>query len=198
MNRVALAGLWCLAVGIQASAHEGAGSRLELTVEGMEPHGRWTVPLAELDAVLILDRNADGAVTSGELAASLPVISQEFLACLSLEWDGALLRPAGAELRLDITGGGVCVVVEFPLRLEPGGRRPAGRRVRWEISRTPHPLAAVEVTGGAPSAPFAGWICGDSPALETTLAPDGGSREKPGAAAVAGGAQVFSSERPKE
>jgi len=54
---------------IPAQAHKPSDSYLTLTVGGPPVAVRWDIALRDLDNVLALDRDADGAITWGELRA---------------------------------------------------------------------------------------------------------------------------------
>lgn len=64
--------LWLLLVSARAIA--ASDSYLTLTLEGANLTGRWDIGLNDLDFVLAVDANADGAITWGEVKAKRDAI----------------------------------------------------------------------------------------------------------------------------
>ena len=97
MNRAirSLVGLMLL-LGIIASAeaHKASDSFLRLNVDGSTVNGRWDIALRDLDFAIGLDRDADGAITWGEVRKAEAAIDAYALSRLKLSSDN---RPCTLE-----------------------------------------------------------------------------------------------------
>jgi hypothetical protein len=83
-----------------AFAHKPSDSYLTLQVAGAHVEGRWDVALRDLDNVVALDADADGAITWGELLARSAQVESMALGHLRVEADGAPCRltPLGTKV----------------------------------------------------------------------------------------------------
>lgn len=86
-----------------AWAHKPSDAHLNLAVDGARISGRLDVAVRDLDAALVLDEDADGDITWGELRAAAPRIEAYIAERLAFAADGqactTTLAPAGiAEL----------------------------------------------------------------------------------------------------
>lgn len=70
-----------------AQAHKPSDSLLRLQVDGATFSGRWEIALRDLDAVLQLDADRDGALTAAEVQNRQPEIAALALAGLALRAD---------------------------------------------------------------------------------------------------------------
>ncbi len=91
MIRLLLAGA-CLLAGFAAHAHKPSDSYLAFRVAGGEVTGQWDIALRDLDFVLGLDTNGDGAITWGELRSRHDAVAAYALSRLSVH-SGAALCP---------------------------------------------------------------------------------------------------------
>ncbi len=83
-----LALLLLLGAAGNAWAHKASDSFLQLDLEGGAIDGRWDIALRDLDVVVGLDRDANGAITWGEVRASERAIAAYALSRLRLGSDG--------------------------------------------------------------------------------------------------------------
>ncbi|NOK19950.1 HupE/UreJ family protein [Corallococcus carmarthensis] len=97
-----------------ALAHKPSDSYLHLDRAGDGFSGRWDVALRDLEEVLVLDADGDGAITWSELRARQPDVAGYALARLKLSAEGAPcpLAPASA-LRVVRHSDGAYAVVDF-------------------------------------------------------------------------------------
>ncbi|HEX4883972.1 MAG TPA: HupE/UreJ family protein [Casimicrobiaceae bacterium] len=96
-----------------ALAHKPSDSYLALAVDGATISGQWDIALRDLDDVLGLDRDQDGAITWGELKARHPDIAAYALSRLTLGPPAApcVLRPV--EHLVDAHSDGAYAVLRF-------------------------------------------------------------------------------------
>lgn len=107
------AGLLALLVCLGASAHKPSDSYLALRSVGSTIDGQWDIALRDLDHVLGLDDDQDGAITWGELRAHRSAIFAYALARLQLEADGMVCPVHGTELLVDRHSDGAYAVLRF-------------------------------------------------------------------------------------
>ena len=96
-----------------ASAHKPSDSYLSLDVDGGAITGQWDIALRDLDFVLGLDTNQDGAITWGEVRAKHEAIASYALARLKL---GSPAQPCAATTRdelIDDHSDGAYAVLRF-------------------------------------------------------------------------------------
>jgi hypothetical protein len=91
-----VAAMVVLLVATKAHAHKPSDSYLTLVVAGSTVEGRWDVALRDLDGVIALDRDGDGAITWSELRSRRDEIARFALGRLAIDADGS---PCGARLR---------------------------------------------------------------------------------------------------
>lgn len=77
-----------------AEAHKASDSFLRLSVDGSTVSGRWDIALRDLDFAIGLDRDADGAITWGEVRKAETAIDAYALSRLKLSSDN---RPCTLE-----------------------------------------------------------------------------------------------------
>lgn len=109
--------LLTLLLPLAALAHKPSDSYLHLERTGAGFTGRWDVALKDLDDVLGLDADGDGAITWGELRARQPDVARYALSRLSLGADGAACASEpGAALRVVRHSDGAYAVLGFDVR----------------------------------------------------------------------------------
>lgn len=112
-----LASLWLLLVPVAALAHKPSDSYLHLTRDGAGFSGRWDVALRDLDDVLGLDAQGDGAITWGELRARQADVTGYVLGHLKVGADGApCALEAGGAPRVVRHSDGAYAVLDFAAR----------------------------------------------------------------------------------
>jgi len=77
-----------VATAAPAWAHKPSDAHLKLAVDGAEVTGRLDVAVRDLDAALVIDDNADGDITWGELATAAPRIEAYVADRLAFGADG--------------------------------------------------------------------------------------------------------------
>ena len=110
---LALAGLF---LAPAALAHKPSDSYLSLRLDPAEPaqvQGQWDIALRDLDFVLGLDRNDDGAITWGELRTSRAAVVGHALARLGVSADGEPCALAEHDLLVDQHSDGAYAVILF-------------------------------------------------------------------------------------
>ena len=111
-----LAAIAVLIAASEAHAHKPSDSYLTLTVAGTQVAGQWDIALRDLDRVLGLDANADGAITWGEVRERHRDIAAYALSHLSLAADGETCPLATAEQLIDRHSDGAYSVLRFTAR----------------------------------------------------------------------------------
>jgi hypothetical protein len=96
-----------------AQAHKPSDSYLTLTVTGAHVDGRWDIALRDLDNVIALDRDSDGAITWGELRARRDDVAALALGHLALDADGAPCAATLRDLRVATHSDGGYAVLGF-------------------------------------------------------------------------------------
>lgn len=96
-----------------AAAHKASDSYLRIAVAGNQLQVHWDIALRDLQTVLALDGNGDGAITWGELRARHTDIAAYALARLSLRSADAPCVPRGPELQVDRHTDGAYAVLRF-------------------------------------------------------------------------------------
>lgn len=110
--RAWLAALLLLASGA-AFPHKPSDSYLALAVEGRRVQVQWDIALRDLDLVVGLDGNGDGAITWGEVRARHGDIAAYALPRLQLSAGGALCAAGAAEQLVDRHTDGSYAVLRF-------------------------------------------------------------------------------------
>src|SRR5688572_3338761 len=91
-GRCILLWLAVLVVGFDLEAHDTGSSYLQVSLSETHLALRWEIALHDVDEVLKLDKNSDGAVSGDELRASYPSIQAYALDRLRIGADGASLK----------------------------------------------------------------------------------------------------------
>jgi hypothetical protein len=146
-----LAALLLLLAPLVALAHKPSDSYLHLTRDGSGFSGRWDVALKDLDEVLSLDAEGDGAITWGELRARQSDVAGYVLARLSLGADGApCTLESGGAARVVRHSDGAYAVLDFSARCPAG---PAALDVDYTLlfDRDPQHRGIVRVANGSAS-----------------------------------------------
>lgn len=102
-----------LAASTVAAAHKGSDSYLTLDFAGDAVQGRWDIALADLDYVLHLDADGDGAITWGEVRVREADISAYALRSLAVRADGARCAPTVQRLEIDAHSDGAYAVLRL-------------------------------------------------------------------------------------
>jgi hypothetical protein len=146
-----LASLLLLLAPLAALAHKPSDSYLHLTRDGEGFAGRWDVALKDLDDVLGLDAEGDGAITWGELRARQADLTGYVLGRLALGADGApcALEPRDA-LRVVRHSDGAYAVLDFQARCPAA---PSALEVDYTLlfDRDPQHRGIVQVGGAGAS-----------------------------------------------
>ena len=132
-----LAAIAVLIAASDAHAHKPSDSYLTLTVAGAQVTGQWDIALRDLDRVLGLDANADGAITWGEVRERHRDIAAYALSRLSLAADGEACPIATAEQLIDRHSDGAYSVLRFTARC---AREPAHLQAQQGIYELEHGL----------------------------------------------------------
>jgi HupE/UreJ protein len=112
--------LCLLLIASVAEAHKPSDSYLSLRVADASIDGRWDIALRDLDAVLDLDRNADGRIDWGELRRRTREIDAYALERLALSSAGAACPLAIADHEVDRHSDGGYVVLSLQARCAAG------------------------------------------------------------------------------
>jgi HupE / UreJ protein len=96
-----------------ASAHKPSDSYLSLHIDGGAITGQWDIALRDLDFVLGLDANQDGAITWGEVKAKHAAIAAYALSRLTLGPAGAPCAATAREQLIDDHSDGAYAVLRF-------------------------------------------------------------------------------------
>lgn len=149
-----IAPLLLLLAPLAALAHKPSDSYLHLDASGDGFSGRWDVALRDLDEVLVLDADGDGAITWGELRSRQADVSGYALARLSLGADGAAcaLEPGDA-LRVVRHSDGAYAVLDFAARC-PAAPRTLDLDYTLLFDRDPQHRGIVQVGGGEVGEPL--------------------------------------------
>jgi hypothetical protein len=115
MARLLLIGLTALAMlsASAASAHKPSDSYLSLVVGEQRVMGRWDIALRDLEHAIGLDRDANGAVTWGEVKARQGDIAAYALARLELSSAGSACATSPVEHLIDQHSDGAYAVLRF-------------------------------------------------------------------------------------
>jgi hypothetical protein len=111
----ALVALATLLVSGLALAHKPSDSYLTLDLAGKTIDARWDIALRDLDYVLGLDRDGDGAITWGEVRARLADIDGYAIPRFSVAADGARCTPQVTGHEVVGHSDGEYVVLRFTL-----------------------------------------------------------------------------------
>jgi len=115
----------------RAEAHKASDAFLDLDVSSEGAiSGRLDVALRDLDLALALDRDADGALTWGEVRSRREAIDAYVLARVSLAGDGAACPLNATDLAIDSHSDGAYAVVSLAARCP---QAPTRLRVGYEL-----------------------------------------------------------------
>ena len=144
LARLALA-LWLtIAVATPAHAHLASDSylRIELGEDGTI-RGQWDIALRDLDVVVGLDADQDGAITWGELRAKKTEVLAYAFGHLALAQGGAECRLVPTELMVDYHAGYSYAVVPFTAQCISHGRLELRYRLLFDIDPSHRGLLTV-------------------------------------------------------
>ena len=96
-----------------AQAHKPSDSYLSLDVSGAQVDGQWDIALRDLDFVLGLDANGDGALTWGEVRARQDAIFSYALGHLTVSDAGAVCAAQPVSQMIDDHSDGAYAVLRF-------------------------------------------------------------------------------------
>ena len=125
---VVAAALLCLAG--PARAHKASDAFVSLDLSGSSVRGRIDVALRDLDLAVGLDRDADGALTWGEVRARRAEIFAYVLARLTLSAEGAACPARASDLAIDEHSDGRYAVVSLEAECKSA---PAKLRVEYGL-----------------------------------------------------------------
>lgn len=167
-----------------ARAHAPSNARLSLQAEGATVQQRWDIALRDLDRVLPLDADDDGAITWGELRAAWPRIAALADAGLQLAAPAGACRPGPLDApRIDTHADGTYAVLERRWQC-PADAGTAGLTLSYRLfagSDASH-RGLLQWRAGPPAAPTS---------LTAVLAPDAGPLRLAGAGPAADGFAGF-------
>ena len=95
------------------AAHRSSDAFLRLSVTGAEIAGQWDVALRDLEEVVGLDGDGDGAITWGELRERHEVIAGHVLGRLEISADGSTCATKPGEQLVDHRDGAAFSVLRF-------------------------------------------------------------------------------------
>lgn len=121
---VALLGLWLAAAGGAARAHGASDAFLALAATPQGVGVRWDIALRDLEALVGLDADQDGAVTAAELRAAEPAVRRAALAAIAFSAGGAPCTPGAVEHGLARRGDSAFAVLRFPVACPSGSGAP--------------------------------------------------------------------------
>lgn len=153
MLRALLLCLLALAM-LPAQAHKPSDSYLTLDADGAEISGRWDIALRDLDFVLQLDGDGDGALTWDEVRSRHGEIARYALARLELAADGKPCTLAAADQQVDHHTDGAYTVLHLRATCPRPGRLEIGYRLFAEVDPQHRGLLQLRHYGHATSAIF--------------------------------------------
>jgi hypothetical protein len=159
---------WLLTVAAPASAHKASDAYLQLDAGDSGTTLRVDLALRDLDLVLDLDADADGAITWGEVRAGWPAIDAYFARHVRVE--GCALQPAGRGL--EQRGDGVYAAVTLRADCRLSSAPAIVYTALAEADPTHRGIARITVGGAAPMA----QVLDPTRPAATVHAPDGALR----------------------
>lgn len=140
---------------IPAQAHKPSDSYLTLTVGGPPVAVRWDIALRDLDNVLALDRDADGAITWGELRARESDVVAFASKRLTIRFDGQVCGLSPVDMSVAEHSDGAYAVLRFEA---PCAREPHEVDVDYElffdVDPQHHGIARIDDGAGTRTAIF--------------------------------------------
>src|ERR1044071_6348027 len=106
-----------------AWAHKPSDSYLSLRDEGAQIVGRWDISLRDLEYVIGLDADGDGAITWGALRARHADLAAYALARLEVTADGRPCALVPGMQQVDVHSDGAYAVLAFTARCPAGAAR---------------------------------------------------------------------------
>lgn len=107
---------FALTVSSHACAHKPSDSYLSLSIAGTQIEGQWDIALRDLERVLGLDVDQDGAITWGEVRSRHRDITAYALSRLSLKADSGACELVPTEQLIDNHSDGAYSVLRFTAR----------------------------------------------------------------------------------
>ena len=156
-----------LLAGGEVRAHKPSDSYLTLAVDGETVTGQWDIALRDLDFVLGLDANQDGAITWGEVRAKHADIAAYALARLTIGPAHGACIPAVREQLIDNHSDGAYAVLRFTATCAaPPKVLDVGYRLLFDVDPQHRGLLNLQAQG----ATRAGIFSVDAPVRQFTLA----------------------------
>lgn len=150
-----LIALLLLLVATGSAAHKPSDSYLSLKVTERGVQGQWDIALRDLDFVLALDRDQDGAITWGEVRARQEDIAAYALARLELTADGAPCRLRVAQNMIDSHSDGAYAVLRLAAPCDEAARAlTVHYRLLFDVDPQHRGLLRLEHRGRTESAVF--------------------------------------------
>lgn len=118
--------LWVISVFLlapgSAFAHKPSDSFLSIGAANGSPvvHIQWDIALRDLEVVLSLDANNDGAITWGEVRSRIDDLKRYALTRLALRADGSACQFGPADILIDDHSDGAYAVLRFDARCATG------------------------------------------------------------------------------
>ena len=137
--------------GREAAAHKASDAYLRVAVPGPDGvvSGALDVALRDLELVVGLDGDGDGAVTWGELKARHPAIDAYVLSRLTLASPGGACALRPVERLVDDHADGAYAVLRFAADCPPpGGRLTLRYGLLFDVDPTHRGLLSVSDAGG--------------------------------------------------
>ena len=131
---LALLGAFLTAPGAigPAHAHSSSNSYVLIASEGKSPALRWDIALRDLELVVGLDRDADGAITWGEVRAREKEIVTHALSRLSIADEKGECKPVSPTLLVSTLSDGAYAVIQTSLQCA-GGADPERLTVTYRL-----------------------------------------------------------------
>jgi HupE / UreJ protein len=136
-----------------ASAHKPSDSLLSLRPGAGGGDGRWDIAVRDLDDVLGLDADGDGAVTWGELAAREGDVRRYALGRLALRTPAGPCAVEAAPMAIAVHSDGAYASLPLALGCPAGARALlVDYRLLFDLDRQHRGLVRVEAAGGGDEA----------------------------------------------
>lgn len=150
-----LIALLLLIAAAGSAAHKPSDSYLSLQVTEAGIQGEWDIALRDLDFVLALDRDQDGAITWGEVRARHDDIAAYALARLELAADGAPCAVSAGRHMIDRHSDGAYAVLQFSAPCGTTAHTLSARyRLLFDVDPQHRGLLRLEHHGRSESAVF--------------------------------------------
>lgn len=115
-----------------AHAHSSSNSYVLIATDGKSPALRWDIALRDLELVVGLDQDGDGAITWGEVRAREKEIVAHALSRLTIDDEKGACKPASPSLLVSTLSDGTYAVIQAPL-LCAGGANPDRLTVTYRL-----------------------------------------------------------------